>query len=232
MDTDNLSVTLADTAAVLFDFDGPICDVFAGRPADQVARNLAALAARREPALGGKLSSTDDPLEVLRLTHQADTGIGLQVERALTAVEVEAVGVAGDPTPGAAAALEAVWATGRKIVVVSNNSAECVRAFLFRHGLTGHVLEVVGRPEGHPELMKPNPHSLIAAAELLGVDITRCTLIGDSLTDIQAAHAVGSTAIGYVNKEHKRRVFAQAGADAITESMQTIADAISAQPSR
>ncbi|WP_406735553.1 HAD hydrolase-like protein [Streptomyces sp. NBC_01108] len=181
--------------------------------------------------LSRKLWSTDDPLEVLRLTHEADTGIGLQVEHALTAAEIEAVGVAGAPTPGAVASLEAVRATGRKIAVVSNNSAECVRVFLDQHGLAGHVLEVVGRPEKQPELMKPNPHSLVTAAERLGVDITLCALIGDSLTDIQAAHAVGSAAIGYANKSRKRQVFAEAGAEAIIESMQAIADAIRPLPS-
>ncbi|MEU3905960.1 HAD hydrolase-like protein [Streptomyces goshikiensis] len=31
-------------------------------------------------------------------------------------------------------------------------------------------------------------------------DVTLCTLIGDSLTDIQAAHAAGTTVIGYANK--------------------------------
>ncbi|MGP3636284.1 HAD family hydrolase [Streptomyces sp. 24-1644] len=230
METDNLSTALASATAVLFDFDGPLCDVFAGHPAKQVARDLAQLAVRSEPALSGKLTSTDDPLEVLRLTHQANSLVGLEVEDALTAAEVAAVGVAGNPTPGAVASLEAVRATGRKIAVVSNNSAECVRVFLDRHGLAGHVLAVVGRPGEQPELMKPNPHSLIKAAELLGVDVTQCTLIGDSLTDIQAAHAVGSTAIGYANKARKRQVFAEAGAEAITESMQAIADAIRPQP--
>ncbi|WP_327349562.1 HAD hydrolase-like protein [Streptomyces sp. NBC_01321] len=231
MDTDDLSTVLADTTAVMFDFDGPICDVFGGRPAAQVAKELAELAVRSSPALSRKLWSTDDPLEVLRLTHEADTGIGLQVEHALTAAEIEAVGVAGAPTPGAVASLEAVRATGRKIAVVSNNSAECVRVFLDQHGLAGHVLEVVGRPEKQPELMKPNPHSLVTAAERLGVDITLCALIGDSLTDIQAAHAVGSAAIGYANKSRKRQVFAESGAEAIIESMQAIADAIRPLPS-
>ncbi|MGW6288746.1 HAD hydrolase-like protein [Streptomyces sp. NPDC055107] len=58
--------------------------------------------------------------------------------------------------------------------------------------------------------MKPNPHSLIAAAERLDVDVSLCALIGDSLTDIQAAHAIGSRAIGSANKPHKRQLFVQA----------------------
>jgi haloacid dehalogenase superfamily, subfamily IA, variant 3 with third motif having DD or ED/haloacid dehalogenase superfamily, subfamily IA, variant 1 with third motif having Dx(3-4)D or Dx(3-4)E len=226
MGTEHLTETLADIEGVLFDFDGPLCDVFAGRPAPQVAKELTELAVSREPALADRLHATDDPIEVLRLAHAASTDLGHEVECALTAAEVEAVAVAGAPTPGGVAALEAARAAGRRVAVVSNNSAECVRAYLDQHGLAGYVLEVVGRAGHQPDLMKPNPHSLITAAEKLGVDVTRCVLIGDSLTDIQAAHAIGAFAIGYANKDHKLKLFTEAGADSVTDTMQSIADAM------
>lgn len=226
MGTDRLTEILADAEGVLFDFDGPLCDVFAGRPAPQVAKELTELAVSREPFLADQLHATEDPIEVLRLAHAANTGLGHEVERVLSAAEVEAVAVAGAPTPGGIAALEATRAAGRRVAVVSNNSAECVWAYLDQQGLAGHVLEVVGRAEHQPDLMKPNPHSLITAAERLGVDVTRCVLIGDSLTDVQAAHAIGAIAIGYANKNHKFKLFTEAGADFITETMQSIADAM------
>ncbi|MCQ4042999.1 HAD family hydrolase [Streptantibioticus rubrisoli] len=232
MGTDTVARTLAQASAILFDFDGPLCDVFAGLPAPQVARQLAQLAAPPDSVLSAKLADTDDPLEVLRLTHATDTALGLQIEQALTAAEIEAVAVAGDPTPGAVAALEAAQTAGRRVAVVSNNSSDCVHAFLARHSLTKHVHEVVGRPLHRPDLMKPDPHSLIRAADQLGTATTQCVLIGDSVTDIEAAHAAGSTAIGYANKPHKLRAFADARAEAITEHMQTIADAMQAPRSR
>ncbi|MFE0652745.1 HAD family hydrolase [Streptomyces sp. NPDC059534] len=74
--------------------------------------------------------------------------------------------------------------------------------------------------------MKPNPFPLITAAEQMHIDFTSCTLIGDSLTDIQAAHAVGVTVIGYANKPHKADQFAETQADVVTEDMQAIADAL------
>ncbi|TJZ41481.1 HAD family hydrolase [Streptomyces piniterrae] len=211
---------------MLFDFDGPLCDVFAGLPAPRVASDLARQAASRDPELGAKLTETDDPLEVLRLTFEADQRLGLQVEQTLTDAEVEAVAVAGDPTAGAESALEAAKATGRRIAVVSNNSAECVRSFLARHSLDMYVCEVIGRPVNRPDLMKPHPHSLFRAAELLQVDPSDCVLIGDSLTDIQAAHLAGSTAIGYANKPRKREAFAEAGAEAVIEHMEAISAAM------
>ncbi len=80
--------------------------------------------------------------------------------------------------------------------------------------------------------MKPNPYSLTMAARLLGVDVTTCVLVGDSLTDIQAAHAVGSAAIGYANKPGKRQAFTQAGAESVIESMNAIGDALRPLESR
>lgn len=226
MASDDLGRTLARASAVLFDFDGPLCDVFAGLPAPQVASELAEQAATSDPTLSAKLAVTHDPLEVLRLTFEADQALGLQVEQALIEAEVKAVEAAGDPTAGAVAALAATHAAGRRIAVVSNNSAECVRSFLARHSLDTYVREIVGRPVNRPDLMKPHPHSLLRAAELLEVGPSECVLIGDSLTDIQAAHLSGGTAIGYANKPHKRDAFAEAGAEAVTEHMEAVADAM------
>ncbi|MFB6524704.1 HAD family hydrolase [Streptomyces sp. NPDC056399] len=101
--------------------------------------------------------------------------------------------------------------------MVSNNSTECVRVFLELHGPEDHVTKIVGRPSEQPHLMKPNPFPLITAAEQMHTDVTSRTLIGDSLTDIQTAHASGATVIGYANLPHKADQFIEAQADIITE---------------
>ncbi|MCX5612203.1 HAD family hydrolase [Streptomyces sp. NBC_00047] len=223
---DQLSEVLANARVVFFDFDGPMCDVFAGLPAPKVAEQLTALLSSQDQAAGAKAAETDDPIEVLRIAHEADAAIGQEVERALTKAEVEAVAVAGPPTAGAVEALQAARSSGRVAVVVSNNSADCVRRFVEAHGLGEYVAGIVGRPSGQPHLMKPNPYPLITAAEQAHMDVTHCTLIGDSLTDIQAAHAAGTTVIGYANKPHKTALFTEAGADAVTDDMQAIAEAL------
>jgi HAD superfamily hydrolase (TIGR01509 family) len=223
---DQLPTVLANARVIFFDFDGPVCDVFAGLPAPQVAKQLTALLSSQDAAAGAKASETDDPIEVLRIAHEANAESGQEVEQALTAAEVEAVAVAGPPTPGAVEALQAAHAAGRAVAVVSNNSAECVQRFVELHGLGDYVAKIVGRPTGQPHLMKPNPFPLITAAERMHMDVTNCTLIGDSLTDIQAAHAAGTTVIGYANKPHKADLFAEAQADAITDDMHAIADAL------
>ncbi|URM92765.1 HAD hydrolase-like protein [Streptomyces sp. MRC013] len=122
--------------------------------------------------------------------------------------------------------MRAAREAGRRVAVVNNNSAECVRAYLDRHDLSAYVLEVVGRAEHRPDLMKPNPHPLITAAESLGVDVTRCVLIGNSTTDVQAAHAVGAVAIGYADRADRAEPFAAAGADVVIRSMQAVVDTL------
>ncbi|WP_329233300.1 HAD family hydrolase [Streptomyces sp. NBC_01460] len=229
MPTDPLSQALIGARVLLFDFDGPLCDVFAGLPAPQVANELARLLSAEDGAAGAKAMGTTDPIEVLSIAHEADAALGQRIEQALTAAEVRAVEVAGAPTPGSVAALLAAKESNRGIAVVSNNSAQCVRAFLDRHGLGGYVTEIVGRPSEQPHLMKPNPYPLIHAAELMHVDVSVCALIGDSVTDIQAARAAGASVIGYANKPTKAETFASLGANAITHEMQAIADALSAE---
>ncbi|MFG2873256.1 HAD family hydrolase [Streptomyces sp. NPDC048338] len=223
---DQLSDILANARVILLDFDGPVCDVFAGSPAPEVAKQLTALLSVQDASAGTRAAATDDPIEVLRIAHEANAEVGQQVEEALTAAEVEAVAVAGPPTRGSVEALQAARSSGRAVVVVSNNSADCVERFLELHGLEEYVAKVVGRPSGQPHLMKPNPFPLITAAEQVHMDVTNCTLIGDSLTDIEAAHAAGTTVIAYANKPHKADLFADAHADVITEDMQAIADAL------
>ncbi|MFE9252249.1 HAD family hydrolase [Streptomyces sp. NPDC007088] len=229
MPTDPLKEAVARTRLLLFDFDGPVCDVFAGLPATQVARELTQLLTSEDKAVGALAAGVTDPMQVLDIAHRADAILGQKVEQALTAAEIRAIEVAGNPTPGSVAALLAAKERSRGVAVVSNNSAQCVRAFLDRHKLGGYVAEIVGRPSEQLHLMKPNPYPLIHAAELMHVDVSACALIGDSTTDIQAAHAAGAIAIGYANKPNKAEAFASLGANAITNDMQAIADALSTE---
>ncbi|MFB7372554.1 hypothetical protein ACFC0D_22215 [Streptomyces sp. NPDC056222] len=61
---DQLPAVLANARVIFFDFDGPVCDVFAGLPAHDVAKQLTALLSSQDPAAGSKAAETDDPIEV------------------------------------------------------------------------------------------------------------------------------------------------------------------------
>jgi hypothetical protein len=66
-DDPRLTDVFAAARYVLLDFDGPVCDVFAGTPAHDVAENLRAhLSARYAEPLPDDILATDDPLLIVR----------------------------------------------------------------------------------------------------------------------------------------------------------------------
>lgn len=73
--------------------------------------------------------------------------------------------------------------------------------------------------------MKPNPGPVLDAVRALGVAPGSCVLVGDSLSDIEAARAAGVAAIGFANRPWKVDAFATA--DAVVTTMGDIAEALS-----
>lgn len=195
-DLDHVRRLLNEAEAVLFDFDGPLCDVFAGLPASQVARGLEVVA--------GRTSATDDPLEVLR--QSAGTAAVNDVEIALTAAEITAVSRSTANADGVRVLRDCV-ARGQVTAVVSNNSHAAVAAFLEAQDLTTNVATVVGRAPGQPDLMKPNPWPIRRALTALDVSPQRAVFIGDTASDVQAAQAAAVLCIAYANGPGKRASF-------------------------
>ncbi|MFD0071362.1 HAD family hydrolase [Streptomyces sp. NPDC127166] len=141
----------------------------------------------------------------------------------LAEAEIRAVGVAGAPTTGAVEAMASARDSGRRVAVVSNNSADCVHAYLAAQGLSGAIEAVVGRPTLRPDLMKPSPQPLMEAAAILGVSPERSALVGDSVTDIEAARAAGAGSIGFANKPGKEEALTASGASVVVTEMGSIA---------
>ncbi len=147
--------------------------------------------------------------------------LGEQVRQQFHAEELAAVEVA-EPTRGAHAAIAACFRSGKMVTVVSNNGASAVEAYLRRHGLARYVSYVSARRSPDPNLLKPSPYLLVAAIEATGQNPEQSVLIGDSVTDIDAARAAGSASIGYANKPGKRESLNAAGADVIVTDMNDI----------
>ncbi|MBC9002166.1 HAD-IA family hydrolase [Micromonospora aurantiaca] len=74
--------------------------------------------------------------------------------------------------------------------------------------------------------MKPNPEPILQAVRALGETPARCLLIGDSLSDIEAARAAGVKVFGYANRSSKVEAFRDANADAVITSMRKVAAAL------
>jgi beta-phosphoglucomutase-like phosphatase (HAD superfamily) len=108
------------------------------------------------------------------------------------------------------------------VAVVSNNSAQA-HSYLDRHGLAALVQHAQGRDSDDPHRMKPNPYSVSQALAALHASAVDAVLIGDSVTDIDAARAVDVRVIAYANKPDKTERLA--GADAATSDMHVLARA-------
>lgn len=214
----SLRTLVANTEVILFDFDGPLCDVFAGHPAWRVARALERLI--------GEHYSTDDPLEILRLSADASLDILAKVEDALIAEELSAVSVSR-ATEGGITAMRAHLDAGNRVGVISNNSHDAVVAFLESVGLRPRMSVIVGREPRKPWLMKPNPRPLRLALDTLKCAANSAVYVGDSNTDIEVAQKVGMPSVAYANKPGKRARFEALGATFVIDSMFELVAALS-----
>lgn len=215
---------LSGKTSILLDFDGPVCSIFSNHPAPDVAASLRAVLAAAGMPVPPNIEMEQDPLEVLR--YSATLGrpaLVREVESRLCAEEITAARTAA-PTPFGRESIIGALEAGKSIAIVSNNSTGAINTYLARQRLTRYKLPVSGRVYARPDLMKPNPQPILAAAKLAGASPADCVLIGDSMADIDGAHAAEVSVIGYANRPEKVDRFASA--NVVTTSMVEVAGAL------
>jgi beta-phosphoglucomutase-like phosphatase (HAD superfamily) len=194
---------------LLLDFDGPVCSVFAGFPAPDVARILREHLRGEVP--GGWMEHTDDPHEILRASAELGSGVVAHADQELTRLEVEAVKTA-EATPYTADLIDRAKAGGTKLAIISNNAQTAVAAYLADSGLVASIDYVSARSGPDPALMKPNPYLVRKAVSALNAERESSALVGDQVSDVIAAHRAGVRAVGYANKSSKVDSFKEASA--------------------
>ncbi len=220
-----LARMLRDSTALLLDFDGPVCSVFAGFPASAVVEQLCVIIADGGfGELPPEIEKSEDPFDVLNYAATLGDAEARYVDAAFTAHEAEAI-TSAEPTPGAHEFIR-MWTVARRpLAIVSNNSALAVEAYLDLHGLRPYVAHVSARRDPNPALLKPNPYLLNKALAALDAEPNDSTMVGDSTTDMLAARAAGSRAIGYANKPGKAERLTESGANVIITRMVELAEA-------
>ncbi|WP_209238268.1 HAD family hydrolase [Streptomyces oryzae] len=219
---------------VIFDFDGPLCHLFARRTAASVAGRLReTYTDRAEGAAGsegsaGKWPDTNDPLRLLTAAFADSTLLppesARQMERSLVAEEIAAAEVAF-PTGYADALVRTLCATGRTVAVATDNSAEAVERYLAGRTL---LEAFAGRVSGRvcdgaaPLRLKPDPDCVLRALETTGAEAADTVMIGDSARDVTAARAAGVGFVGYARNERKERELREAGAEWVVPSLREI----------
>lgn len=200
---------------LLLDFDGPVCSIFAGYPAEVVAHGLADLLAEGGAPVPLAIRDAVDPFDVLRFAATLGDTHASRTEARLREAEVAAVPTAR-PTPGVGQLIEAWRGSGRPVAAVSNNSQQALAAYLARHRLTVDL--IVGRTSWDPALLKPSPHLVQRALAGLDAEAKGSVLVGDSPSDMVAGQRAGVTTIGYANKPGKRERLIAAGAHGVVDS--------------
>jgi beta-phosphoglucomutase-like phosphatase (HAD superfamily) len=217
---------LATTEALLLDFDGPVCSVFAGFPAPVVAGQLRdTLTERTRSALPEEVRISPDPFDVLFYAAELGLDEAHYIDAAFRAHEVEAVQSA-EPTTGAHELITAWKSTGRPLAIVSNNSAAAVETYLNLHGLGSFVDVVSARSDSDITELKPAPYLVTTATKTLDIFGPFCTLLGDSMTDIAAAQAANVRAVAYANKPGKVEGFEHTNAVLIITGIPLLVSAI------
>jgi myo-inositol-1(or 4)-monophosphatase len=219
-----LDAILSTARCLLFDFDGPVCDLAAAMPADTLDRLR-----RLVHAEGIQAPADSDPFDLLASVAGHSSGLGAALDAELATIELAAVAHA--TVPGYLhEALAACRDSGRTSAVIGRQSAEAVRTYLAKHGLSDQTACVItpgSYPPGHLQTVAHLLEDTIGALDATPVE---CSLITASPAGIDAAHGVGVQVIGYARMPADREHLADAGATCIIPSLADLTLRLRARP--
>lgn len=213
-ETEILRDLITPVRYVLWDLDGPICRLFAGHPAHEVAQALRQMIERR--GLGGLLEEeelgTEDPQAVLLglAGRHPSSDLIADLEEWLTQQELIAAPKAY-PTVYADVLIR-TWSSGARFAITTNNSALAAARYIETRGLTDCFPYIYGRTQ-NLDHMKPDPYILRQALNAMGADPRLALMIGDAPTDFQAAREAGIGFLGYARNERKLKELLKAHVD-------------------
>lgn len=184
---------------MLLDFDGPVCAAFTTITDSRIADALRQYMGEHGHPPPAALRDTTEPLDVLAYTTGVSAELATAVEAELTRWECHAVRYA-DPTPHVRDVLVWLADSARSVTVVSNNATSSIEKYLHSVELEAMVSGISARTPENMSRLKPDPHLLQEAIAAHGATPDRYVMIGDSSSDIEAAHASGTASIGYANK--------------------------------
>lgn len=213
---------VASKRHVLLDFDGPVCAAFAAYGAANISRQLAMLISQGGGDVPAELVSSSDPFELLHYAATlGDPDLLAEVDSEFRRLEVLAIRIAA-PTPNAAEVVRALVQLGHTVTIVSNNSTGAIASYAQAHQLAGLLASISARTDPDPSLLKPNPHLLLEALAQLGAAPHDAVMVGDSGTDVEAAHDAEVIAIALANRPDKAQVLRESRPAAVIDRMSAL----------
>ena len=227
--TEKVQELIGRARVVLWDFDGPVCGLFAGHPAEQVAAGLVERLEQR--GLRGLLSEEEraglDPHAVLRAVDSRRSGSDLvaELEEWLTEEELTAA-TSARPTPYADPLIRTWVAVGARMAITTNNSPRVVGKYLASRGLSACFAPHVYGRTADIQLLKPDPYCLNRALRAMGSAPADALMIGDTPSDLEAAQRAGVPFLGYARNEAKEELLREKGAEAVVTSLESVLVAV------
>lgn len=224
-DQDAVVDLLGSTRAVLFDFDGPICDLFGAASTAHVADRVKQEARREWKGLDPSVETCDDSHGILRVLRgmydgcsPAPTDLPLRLAEKIVAEFESLAGVTAKKAPHVVPLVDLLLELGIRLVIVSNNAEIPIQEYLEQHGMKSKFEMISGRDPYNANLMKPHPHCVERALDHLSLPPSSCLLIGDQLTDLTAAQKAGTLFLGYTQNEIRAKEMKHNGANAVVSS--------------
>ncbi|MEC4015686.1 HAD family hydrolase [Streptomyces sp. H27-D2] len=206
---------------ILFDFDGPICHLFAGYPASEIADSLRDWLHERTPPTTA-LPDSQDPQRLLTgVAELISPRLFAELEQELTRHELRATRTAR-ATPGALPLIQQLAASGHGLAIATNNSRHAVEQYLRRENLARPFgAHIHGRGQ-LPHELKPHPSCLLHALESTHTHPGAALMIGDSDADVAAANAAHVAFLGYAKDERRFLRLRNAGATDVIRSLEPL----------
>jgi HAD superfamily hydrolase (TIGR01549 family) len=102
-----------------------------------------------------------------------------------------------------------------RLAVVTTRGGSETAAFLDQYSLHGFFGALVTRES--TRRYKPHPAPVRRAAQLLGVPVERCVMVGDTTVDVKSARRAGAWAVGVLCGFGEREELERAGAHVVLE---------------
>jgi myo-inositol-1(or 4)-monophosphatase len=220
-----LDAILASARYLIFDFDGPICDLSAAMPADTSQRLYALM-----PSDGAQVpADPGDPFDILATAVGLSPDLGEALDAELTSIELTAAAQA--TTSGYVhETLAACRDSGRTPAVIGRQSADAIHTYLAKHGLSDQAALVIAPGSYPPGHLQTFAHLVEDTIGALATTPAECALITASQAGIDAAHGVGAHVIGYARTPAGREYLAQAGATCVIPSLADLTLRLRARP--
>jgi myo-inositol-1(or 4)-monophosphatase len=223
-----LDSILSRARFLIFDFDGPVCDLTAAMPAD-TASKLYDLAGTGTADATHMPADHRDPFAVLAAAAARHPDLGAKLDAELTGIEVTAASQA-IPAGYVDEALAACRDSARTAVVISRHASEAVRAYLAQHGLEEHLRHVTAAGDFPPGHLQTHAHLIEDAIRELSAVPADCAFITASPAGLKAARTLGIHPIGYAASPSDREHLADTGADCIIPSLADLTLRLRARP--